>query len=134
MAGTQGDLGPTTVELRLQGEEADERGPGEPEVLGANQEVSHVVGEGAELIEAMGAAETQRWPQNGWRTTVSFTGARAERERGRGCSTEGTAERGRASECVRALEKAWRVGRGQETRGRGRIHDGERGRFGGQFR
>ena len=29
-----------------------------------------------------------------------------ERERGRGCLTEGATEWGRASECVRALEKA----------------------------
>jgi hypothetical protein len=42
-----------------------------------------------------------------WR---SFLGARAERERGRGCSAGGTTERGRASECGRALEKAQACG------------------------
>jgi hypothetical protein len=68
------------AELRLQGEEAGERGPSEPEMLGANQKVSHVAGEGAELTEATGATETQRQPQNGRRTTTSFTGARAKRE------------------------------------------------------
>jgi hypothetical protein len=50
------------AELRLPSEEAGERGQGEPEGLGANQEVSHVAGEGAELTEAMGAIETQRQP------------------------------------------------------------------------
>jgi hypothetical protein len=105
MAGTQGDLGPTTAELRLQGEEAGERGSGEPEVLGVNQEVSHVASKEAELTEATCTTETQRRPQNGRRITVSFTGVHTERERGRGCSVEGATERGRASECVRAPEK-----------------------------
>jgi hypothetical protein len=49
-------------------------------VLGANQEVSHVASEGVELIEARGATETQRWPQNGRQTTTSFMGAQSERE------------------------------------------------------
>jgi hypothetical protein len=39
-------------------------------------------------------------------TTTSFTDAHVERERGQGCSDEGATEQGRASECVRALEKA----------------------------
>jgi hypothetical protein len=67
------------MELRLQGEEAGEHGPGEPEVLGAHQKVSHVAGEGAELTEATDIAETQRRPQNGRQTTTSFMGARRER-------------------------------------------------------
>jgi hypothetical protein len=53
------------VELRLQGEEAGERGPGELEGLGANRKTSHVAGEEAELTEATGMAETQRQLQNG---------------------------------------------------------------------
>jgi hypothetical protein len=110
MAGTQRDLRPKVAELRLQGEEAGERGPSEPEVLGANQKVSHVAGEGAELTEATGATKTQRQPHNGRRTTTSFTGTRAKRERGRGCSAEGATKRGRASECVRTPEKAWARG------------------------
>jgi hypothetical protein len=36
----------------------------------------------------------------------SSLGARAERERGRGCLAEGATERGRTSECGRAPEKA----------------------------
>jgi hypothetical protein len=68
--------------------------------------VSNVAREGAELIEATGAAKTQWQPHNGRRTTLSFTGARAERERGRGCSAEGATEWGRVIECGRALEKA----------------------------
>jgi hypothetical protein len=75
------------VKLWLHGEEAGERGPSEPEGLGANQKASHVAGEGAELSKTTGAVETQRWPQNGRRTTTSFTGT--ERGRGRGCSVEG---------------------------------------------
>jgi hypothetical protein len=86
------------AKLRLPSEEVGERGPGEPEGLGANQEVSHVAGEGAELTEATGAIETQQQPQNGRWTTTSFTGARTERGRGQGCSTEGATERRRASE------------------------------------
>jgi hypothetical protein len=100
MVRTQGDLGPTAAELRLQGEEAGEHRSGELEVLGANQEVSHIAGEGAELTEATGAAETRRW------TTTSFMGAPAERERERGCLVEGATELGRARECVWALEMA----------------------------
>jgi hypothetical protein len=65
---------------QLPSEEAGDRGPGEPEGLGANQEVSHVAGEGAELTEAMGAIETQQQPQNGRRTMTNFVGARTERE------------------------------------------------------
>jgi hypothetical protein len=80
--GTQGDLGSTATELRLQGEEAGERGPGEPAGLGANRKMSHVAGEEAELTEATGVAETQQRPQNGRRTTASFT-ARAQNERDR---------------------------------------------------
>ena len=108
MAGTQGDLGPTMAELRLQGEEAGERGSGEPEVLGVNQEVSHVASKEAELTEATCTTETQRRPQNGRRTIVSFM-ARTEREsskKGFGC-----------------------VGCRQETRCHGRVHDGEHGRW-----
>ena len=56
MAGTQGGLGLTAVELRLHGEEVDERGPGKPKGLGANQKVSHVAGEEAELTEATDVA------------------------------------------------------------------------------
>jgi hypothetical protein len=48
--------------LRLHGEDADERRPGEPEGLGANRRMSHAAGEEAELTEAAGATETQRRP------------------------------------------------------------------------
>jgi hypothetical protein len=72
------------VELRLQGEEAGERGPGELEVLGANQEVSHVVGEGTDLTEATSVAETEWRLQNGRQTTMELHGhARRARERAR---------------------------------------------------
>jgi hypothetical protein len=37
MAGTQGGLGSMTAELRLQGEEAGERGSGKKEGLGAHR-------------------------------------------------------------------------------------------------
>jgi hypothetical protein len=71
---------------------------GQTKGVGANQEVSHIAGEGAKLTEATGATETQWRPQNRRWTTASFTGACVERDRGRGCSTEGATERGRASE------------------------------------
>ena len=106
------------AELRLQDEEAGERGLGEPEVLGANQEVSHVASEGTDLTEAIGVAETERRQQNGRRTTTEING-RAQSER------EGEGDRLRAqlsggvgaSECVRAREKgsgAW--GRAENVR------------------
>jgi hypothetical protein len=104
-AGTQGDLGPMATKLWLQDEEAGERGPGEQKVLGAKQEVSHVAGKGVELTKAIGTKK-----RNGGHRTGSgprrASRARAERDRGRGCSAEGATERGRASECVRAPEKA----------------------------
>ena len=59
-------------ELRLQGAEAGELGPGKTEGLGAKQRVSHVASEEAELIEATNAAEARRRPQNGWRITMEL--------------------------------------------------------------
>ena len=61
------------VELRLQGEEAGENRPGEPEGLEANRKLSHVAGEEVELTKAMGVEETQGRLQNGRQTTASFT-------------------------------------------------------------
>jgi hypothetical protein len=45
--------------LRLHGEDASERGLGEPEGLGANWRMSHAAGEEAELTEVAGTIETQ---------------------------------------------------------------------------
>jgi hypothetical protein len=50
--------------LRLHGENAGERGPGEPEGLGANWKMSHIAGEEAELTEATDVAGAWRWPRN----------------------------------------------------------------------
>jgi hypothetical protein len=61
---TQRCLGSTTAGLWLHGGNADERGPGETKMLGANRKVSCVAGEGAELTEAADAAYAQRWPRN----------------------------------------------------------------------
>jgi hypothetical protein len=70
--------------LRLHGENAGELGPGEIERLEANQKVSRVVGEGAELTEAMDAADARRWPQNGDRPSAGFHGrVRRVRQRAR---------------------------------------------------
>jgi hypothetical protein len=106
--GMLGDLGSTVAELWLQGEEAGGRGLGEPKGLGANRKMSHVAGEKAELTKATGVAETQQRPQN-WRwTTASFTTrvqSERERERARVLGW-GATERGWASECGRAPEKA----------------------------
>jgi hypothetical protein len=55
----------TAAELLLQGEQAGERGPDEPEGLGANRKMSHVAGEEVELTEATSAVETQWRRQNG---------------------------------------------------------------------
>jgi hypothetical protein len=65
MAGTQGGLGSTEAGLRLHGENTGEHRPGETEGLGANQRVSRIAGEEAELTEATDAADAQRRPQNG---------------------------------------------------------------------
>jgi hypothetical protein len=73
-----------SVGLRLHGEDTYERGPGEPEGLGANQRMSHAGGEEVELTEVEGAAETQWRLQNKRRTTASdgeAPWARAQSER-----------------------------------------------------
>jgi hypothetical protein len=83
------------AELRLHGEGAGERGPSEPEGLGANQRVSRFASDETELTEARDAADARRRP---WNTTELHEHACRERERG--CSTEGTTERGeRVSGC-----------------------------------
>lgn len=92
--GTQGDLRSMTVGLRLQGENIDEHGPGETEVLGANQRVSRVAGEYAELTEATDATDARRQPRNGGGSRRSSTGACAERERERGSLAGGVTGRG----------------------------------------
>jgi hypothetical protein len=113
-SGDAGGLGSTAAGLRLHGEDVGERGPGEPEGLGANRRMSHAAGEEAELTKAVGTAETQWRPQNERRTTASggeLPGcARRARERAR-YSAKGATERGRASECGRAPEN-------------GRVHGG----------
>jgi hypothetical protein len=48
--------------LRLHGEVSGERGPDEPEGLGANRGVSRVADDEAELTEATGAAMAGRRP------------------------------------------------------------------------
>jgi hypothetical protein len=107
--------------------------------------MSHVAGEEAELIEATGATETQRQPHNGRRTTASFM-ARAERERGRGCSAGGATERGRAMSVGGIQKRLGRVGawlgnalswarprrRAQAVRGDGSDRRGPRNRESGE--
>jgi hypothetical protein len=60
------------AELRLHGEKAGERGPGETERLGANQRVSRVAGEEAKLTEATNVTEARRRARNGRRTTTEL--------------------------------------------------------------
>jgi hypothetical protein len=71
--------------------------------------VSRATGDEAKLTEAIDTVRARPRPQNERETTVNGGGApwvRAQRETGRGCSAEGAIERGRASECGRAREKA----------------------------
>jgi hypothetical protein len=49
-----------TTETQLRGEKSGEREPGEIEGLGANQRVSRVVGEEAELTRATNATGARR--------------------------------------------------------------------------
>jgi hypothetical protein len=49
-----------TTETRLRGKKSGEREPGEIEGLGANQRVSRVVGEEAELTRATNATGARR--------------------------------------------------------------------------
>jgi hypothetical protein len=85
----------------------------EKDGLVANQRVSRVAGEEAELIEATDEAEARRWPRNGRRTTAELhrrvqCERERESERERGSSTEGATERGeRVSGC--RLQKRARV-------------------------
>jgi hypothetical protein len=51
--------------LRLHGKHSGERGPGNPERLGANRGVSQVAGGAAELTEETGATRAQRRSRNG---------------------------------------------------------------------
>jgi hypothetical protein len=72
--------------LRLHGQDTGERGPGKPEGLGTNREVSRVADGEAELIEATSTAQARRRPWNGRRASVSGEGAawmhaQGERER-----------------------------------------------------
>jgi hypothetical protein len=90
----QGGLGSTVVGLRLHGENASERGPSEPEGLGANRKMSHVAGKEAELTEVIDAADARRRPQNDDGSRQSSTGACVERERERGSLAGGATGRG----------------------------------------
>jgi hypothetical protein len=86
-----GDAGKPQVDgggLWLHGEVSGQRGPGEPEGLGANRGVSRVADGEAELTEAMSEAMARRQPQNERETTASGGGipwacVRCERERAR---------------------------------------------------
>jgi hypothetical protein len=67
--------------LWLHGVDADERGPGKLERLGANREVSHVAGEGTKLTEATDAMGARQRPRNDGDPLVEFHGrAQSERE------------------------------------------------------
>jgi hypothetical protein len=69
------------AKLRLHGEEAGERGPGETEGLGANQRVSRIVGEEAELNGATDVTEARQQRWNGrWTTTKLHGRVRGARE------------------------------------------------------
>jgi hypothetical protein len=70
----------TVAELRLQGEEADERGPCEPEGLGANRKMSHVAGEEAELTEATTRQKLNDGHKTGDRPRRASRRARRARE------------------------------------------------------
>jgi hypothetical protein len=56
----------------LHGENAGERGSGELERLGANQEVSRIAGEGAELTETTNTTDARRRPWNDGEPSVEF--------------------------------------------------------------
>jgi hypothetical protein len=78
------------AELRLYGEKACERRSGETEGLGANQRVSHIAGEDAELTEATGTPDAQRRPRNRRRITTELHGrVRKARERERERESKG---------------------------------------------
>jgi hypothetical protein len=74
MAGMQGCLGSTTTGIRLYGENDGEREPGETEGLGANQRMSRIAGEEAELTEATDVADARRRPRNGRRIRAELHG------------------------------------------------------------
>jgi hypothetical protein len=72
----------TVAEARLCGEKSGEREQREIEVLGANQRVSCVAGEEAELTGAMDTTGARRRPRNGRQTTTVLHGCvRSARER-----------------------------------------------------
>jgi hypothetical protein len=72
------------VELWLYREKVGERRPGEIEWQGANQRVSRVAGEEAQLTEGTDVVEAQWQPWNERRTTAKLHGCvRSARERER---------------------------------------------------
>ena len=97
--------------LWLQGKDSGERGPGKLEGLVVNREVSRIADGEVELTEATGAGLTAAVE----RTTgfseqrLSYLDARTGRERGRGCSSEGTNEQGKWASGVRALKGSGRA-------------------------
>jgi hypothetical protein len=73
-AGDAGCLGSMASGLRLHGGNDGERGLGKTKRLGANQKVSRVVGEGAELTKATDVADARQRPHNGGESLVELHG------------------------------------------------------------
>jgi hypothetical protein len=105
MAGTQGDLKSMAAELRLQGEEAGGHEPGEPEGRGQTERCPTLLAKRWSSLRQRARQKLNDGHRTGGGPHRASRPARREREIGQGCSTRGATERGRASECGRALEK-----------------------------
>jgi hypothetical protein len=129
--GNSGSVGmrqTTVVELRLRENHSGERGLAEPGREGAHRRVSRAADSEAELTVALDGARTRRWPQNRRRSAAGGGGAlctrgQSEREGERVWQRAQMGE-GRWASRVRGSKGGWGLGRGQRTRGRGRVHGG----------
>jgi hypothetical protein len=90
--------------LWLHGKHSGERGPGKPEGLGANREVSRVANGEAELTEATNATGTERWSRSSVSGGGTWLVVCVERERGRESSAEGANEQGEWASGARGLK------------------------------
>jgi hypothetical protein len=124
--------------LWLREESSGERGPGEPEGEGRTEGRPRLRG----IWRSLPRQQTRRGFNGDRRTGVRPRRAAAElrdrahrareRERGRGCSTEGAmSEEGRVNE-GEVQKRLGRMGRGRETCKCGCVNSEEHGRFGGE--
>jgi hypothetical protein len=117
------------AELRLHRRNSGERGPDAIGRERAHRRVSQAAGSKAELTVALDGARARRRSRNRQRSTASDGGApctrgQSERE-GERVGQRAQMREERWASRARGSKGARGHGRGQRTRGRGRVHGGE---------